>query len=298
MLPLLTLVADQQEHTLKATVAALSAQFDLTDEERQTLLSSGQQTVFANRVGWAQTYLKKAGLLESPRRGVFHITPRGLDVLRQSPVSIDDNYLSRFPEFADFKKVRTPEHTEPDQSLPPVPSQRTPEEELEDAYRRIRTSLAADLLAMVRQCTPERFERLVVDLLIKMGYGGTREDAGEAIGRSGDGGIDGIIKEDPLGLDTIYLQAKRWDASNGVGRPEIQRFAGALQGRGSKKGVFITTSFFTREAYDYARTPGINIVLIDGERLVQLMIDHGLGVTVAVAYAINRIDSDYFLDDD
>jgi restriction system protein len=297
MLPLLKLAKDEHEHSLREAVVALSAQLGLSEQERQMLLSSGQQTVIANRVGWACTYMKKAGLLEATRRGSFRITPRGLDVLRESPSKLNANYLSRFPEFADFKKARPVKEPEASSVAPPVLSEQTPEEEIEDAYRRIRSSLATELLSTVRACTPERFERLVVDLLVRMGYGGTRRDAGEAIGRSGDGGIDGIIKEDRLGLDAIYIQAKRWAEDNSVGRPETQKFAGALQGHRAKKGVFITTSYFTADAKEFVKNIETKIVLIDGDALAQLMIDHGLGVTAVAAYEVKRIDSDYFTDE-
>lgn len=298
MLPLLKLASDEQEHSFREAVETLSTQFELSEQERQTLLSSGQQTVIANRVGWARTYMKKVGVLESTRRGYFRITQRGLEVLREGPSRVDEDYLSRFPEFAEFKKARPSKKVETNGVTPPVLSERTPEEEIEDAYQRIRNSLAMELLSTVRACTPERFERLVVDLLVRMGYGGTRRDAGEAIGRSGDGGIDGIIKEDRLGLDAIYIQAKRWADNNSVGRPEIQKFAGALQGHRARKGVFITTSYFTQDAQDYVSRIDSKIVLIDGKILAQLMIDHGLGVTTVAAYEVKRIDSDYFTDEE
>lgn len=298
MLPLLKVAGDEQEHSLREAVEALSSQFELTDQERQTLLSSGQQTVIANRVGWARTYMKKAGVLESTRRGYFRITPRGLEILRAGPSRVDDDYLNRFAEFAEFKKARPSKEVETSNVPASLPSERTPEEEIEDAYQRIRNSLATELLATVRASTPERFERLVVDLLVRMGYGGTRRDAGQALGKSGDGGIDGIIKEDRLGLDAIYIQAKRWADTNGVGRPEIQKFAGALQGHRARKGVFITTSYFTKDAEDYVTRIDSKIVLIDGETLAQLMIDHGLGVAPVAAYEVKRIDSDYFADEE
>jgi restriction system protein len=300
MLPLLKFGEDQQEHSLRQAVESLSAEFQLSEDERKALLNSGQQTVIANRVGWAGTYLKKAGLFESTRRGFFRITPRGLDVLQEKPSRIDQKYLNRFPEFAEFKNARGVKEDAESEAAPTalVFSERTPEEEIEDAFQRIRISLAAELLTTVRACSPERFERLVVDLLVRMGYGGTRKDAGQAIGRSGDGGIDGIIKEDRLGLDAIYIQAKRWADTNSVGRPEIQKFAGALQGHRARKGVFITTSYFTKDATDYVDRIDSKIVLIDGVTLAQLMIDFGLGVAPIAAYEVKRIDSDYFTDEE
>jgi restriction system protein len=296
MLPLLKLASDEREHSLREAVETLSAQFELSEQERKTLLNSGQQTVIANRVGWARTYMKKAGLLEYTRRGYFRITQRGLEVLGEGPARVDADYLRRFPEFAEFKSFRPAKEVLSDEIV--SLSDSTPEEEIEDAYQRIRNSLAAELLSTVRACSSERFERLVVDLLVRMGYGGTRRDAGQAIGRSGDGGIDGIIKEDRLGLDAIYIQAKRWAENNGVGRVEIQKFAGALQGNRAKKGVFITTSYFTKDAEDYVSRIDSKIVLIDGEMLAHFMIDHGLGVTPIAVYEVKRIDSDYFTDEE
>lgn len=249
MLPVLKHAGDGQEHLLQETVEALSDQFGLTEQERAEMLNSGQQTIIANRVGWARTYLKKAGLLDNPRRGYVQITERGQKVLSSHPKRIDIRYLSQFPEYIEWNKKSAKANGEARVDIPQ--SEKTPQEEIEDAYQRIRSSLATELLATVLSCPPERFERLVVDLLVKIGYGGTRRDAGQAIGRSGDGGIDGIIKEDRLGLDTIYIQAKRWAGENGVGRPEIQKFAGALQGNRARKGVFITTSYFTRDAAEF-----------------------------------------------
>ena len=298
MLPLLAFGADEQEHSLRDAIEKLSNQFELSEEERKTLLGSGQQTVIANRVGWACTYLKKASAFEATRRGFFRITQRGLEILREKPIRIDQKYLGRFAEFAEFKNSRGPKEEPTSNPVPEEPAERTPEEEIEDAYQRIRNSLAMELLATVQAVTPERFERLVVDLLVKMGYGGTRRDAGQALGRSGDGGIDGIIKEDRLGLDAIYIQAKKWADSNGVGRPEIQKFAGALQGHRARKGVFITTSYFTKDAEEYVNRIDSKIVLIDGEMLAQLMIDHGLGVAPIAVYEVKRVDSDYFTDEE
>jgi restriction system protein len=298
MLPILTLCGDRQEHSIGQTVETLGIQFHLTEKERKSLLSSGQQTVIANRIGWARTYMKKAGLLETTRRGFVRITQRGLEVLNQGLSRIDDAFLSRFPEFVEFKKTRTPKKGLNSEPRPISLPEQTPEEEIEDAFQRIRASLAAELLATVRAASPERFERLVVELLVRMGYGGTRQDAGQAIGKSGDGGIDGIIKEDRLGLDAIYIQAKRWADTSSVGRPEIQKFAGALQGHRARKGVFITTSDFAQTALEYVDRIDSKIVLINGERLANLMIDFGLGVTTVASYEVKRIDSDYFADEE
>ena len=292
MLPLLKFYMDGQEHTFRETIEALAKEFRLTDDERRKMLPSGQQEVFDNRIGWARTYIKKAGLIEAPRRGVNKITDRGLEVLKKKPVRIDVNYLAQFQEFKDFRALRhTRTEDEPELDL----SNKTPEESLEGAYQKLRGDLAADLLQRLKICSPTFFERLVVEVIVKMGYGGTRKDAGRAIGKSGDGGIDGIIKEDKLGLDAIYIQAKRWE--NTVGRPEIQKFVGALTGQRAKKGLFITTSDFSSDAEDYVSRIDAKVVLIDGETLAQLMIDHNVGVSTVGTYEIKKVDSDYFSED-
>jgi restriction system protein len=292
MLPLLRLLGDERERPLREVVADLADDFELSEDERRELLPSGSQPVFRNRVGWARTYLKKAGLVESPSRGVLHITSRGLKVLAETPARIDVKYLERFPEFVEFRSSGKREPNGGDEDA--KDDTETPEEVLEAAYEKIREDLETEVLDQVNRCTPAFFESLVVDLLVRMGYGGSRKDAGEAVGRTGDGGIDGIIKEDRLGLDTIYIQAKRWDGT--VGRPEIQKFAGALQGQRARKGVFITTGSFSREAEEYAGMIETKIVLIDGRTLGRLMIDHGLGVTTTATYDVKRIDSDYFVE--
>ncbi|MBI2783234.1 MAG: restriction endonuclease [Gammaproteobacteria bacterium] len=292
MLPLLRFAADGNDHTTREAVEVLAAEFQLTPAERKELLASGQQATFNNRVGWANAYLKKAGLLESPRRGTLRITARGRQILGDSPARIDIKYLERFPEFIEFRDAsRNNRETATAESVAGAAEQ-TPEEALELAHQTLRRSLAQDILGRILSCSPGFFERLVVELLVKMGYGGSRRDAGERIGQSGDGGIDGIIKEDRLGLDTIYLQAKRWQGS--VGRPEIQKFVGALQGQRAKKGVFITTSSYTAEAIDYASRIDTKVVLIDGQLLADLMMDFDVGVSVSASYIIKRIDSDYF----
>ncbi len=227
MLPLLKLIGDKKEHSMRESIEKLANEFDLTDEDRKALLPSGIQKVFDNRVNWSKTYLKKAGLLENKRRGYFNITDEGLKVLEQNPPKIDINFLMQFPGYVEFRTGGKDKPVTTDDT--PV----TPEEILENSYQNLRNNIAQELLSSVKFCSPEFFEKLVVDLLLNMGYGGSRRDAGEAIGRSGDGGIDGIIKEDKLGLDTIYIQAKKWE--NTVSRPEIQKFAGALQGQQAKK---------------------------------------------------------------
>jgi restriction system protein len=290
MLPLLKFAGDRQEHSLREAVDRLAEEFKLTEGERKELLPSGQQEVFNNRVGWARTYMKKAGLLETTRRGHFQITDVGLQVLSQQPLRVDVKFLEQFDEFKQFRAFRHPRVD--GQEVDQLDVQVTPEEALESAYRRLRDNLAAELLQQIRSASPSLFEKLVVELLVKMGYGGSRQDAGKAIGRSGDEGIDGIIKEDRLGLDIIYIQAKRW--GNPVGRPEVQKFAGALQGQRAKKGIMITTSSFSGDAHDYASRIDSKIVLIDGERLGQLMIEHNLGVSPVANYEVKKIDTDYF----
>ncbi len=293
MLPVLKFTGDGLEHSLRETIEALADKFGLTDDERNELLPSGQQAVFDNRVGWARTYMKKAGLMETTRRGYFRITERGQKVLHTNPTRIDAAFLRQFPEFLEFQgRTKGKDDGTEDQENHEV---RTPEELIETAYQKVRQGLAAELLQTIKDHSPTFFERLVIDLLVKMGYGGTRKDAGQAIGRSGDGGIDGIIKEDRLGLDIVYVQAKRWDTV--VGSPEIQKFAGALQGQRAKKGVFITTSNFSRSALDYISRIDSKIVLIDGDMLAQLMIDYNIGVAPIATYELKRMDSDYFTEE-
>lgn len=303
MLPLLQIAGDGEEHRGRDAVEALAGQFRLRDEERGEMLPSGTQAVFDNRVGWARAYLKQAGLIESPRRGFFQITQRGKMVLDQRPTAINVETLEQFEEFRAFRARRreapseaTPASFDPmlhsKQSLPDLGSDQTPEDVLAFAYRRLRRDLEIELLEQVKSATPAFFERIVIDLLIAMGYGGSKQDAGRAIGKSGDGGIDGIIKEDKLGLDVIYIQAKRWEGT--VGRPEIQKFAGALQGQRAGKGVFITTSSYSREATEYAATISSKIILLDGEQLARLLVDHCVGVSTIGIYELKRLDSDYF----
>ena len=295
MLPLLKVLSDKREHTLRDLVECLGATFSLSDEERKELLPSGQQPLFDNRVAWAKTYLKKAALIEQPKRAVIKISPRGLDVLKEKPSIINTKYLKRFPEFLDFRFTKKDSSTIIDETPDEPDSEKTPQEVLDYAYQNITKTLAQDILGMVLTLSPYRFERLVVDLLVKMGYGGSIKDAGKAIGKTHDEGIDGIIKEDKLGLDVIYIQAKRWQ--NVVGRPEIQKFVGALAGQGAKKGIFITTSSFSKEAIYYTPRNETKIVLIDGEQLAQLMMDYNLGVSTINIYEVKRIDTDYFSED-
>ena len=296
MLPLLRYISDSKEHKMRDVTDGLANQLGVTEEERKELLPSGAAPVFYNRTAWAKTYLKKAGLIDSPKQGTVVITKRGLEVLSTNPSSIDVKLLKQFSEFLEFQSAKRDDDGVPgkrNDDLDEV-SNETPEEALEDAYQKIRRSLAQDILNKVITLSPSFFEKLVVELLVKMGYGGSIKDAGRAIGRSGDEGIDGTIKEDKLGLDIIYIQAKRWQPGNVVGRPELQKFVGALAGQGAKKGIFITTSSFTRDALDYVPRNETKIVLIDGQQLAQYMIDHNLGVTSISSYEVKRMDSDYF----
>jgi restriction system protein len=295
MLPLLQDLASG-ERTGQETLDALAEQFSLTPEESAVRLPSGKQSTFTNRVAWAKSHMKAAGLIESPRRGVYRLTERGRQVLAARPTSIGMSFLSQYPEYVAFRQPSA-ESSEPSAVGPSTIAaglldERTPDDLIDDGYRQLRTGLVKDLRERIAAMAPSAFEQLVVDLLTAMGYGGPQEDAGLVVGRGGDEGIDGLIKEDKLGLETIYIQAKRWQGV--VGRPEIQRFAGALQGQRARKGVFITSSNFTSEARAYAGAIQTTIVLVDGAQLAELMIDHDVGVTTAKRLDIKRVDSDYF----
>lgn len=272
----------------------LAVQFELSEKEIMQLLPSARKRIFYDRVGWALTYLKKAGAITAPRRGRFEISQRGLDILKDPPDRISVSFLERFAEFVEFRTRKSDANTD---EVTQVSDQgiQTPEEAIEVAYQNLRQNLADEILRTIKSCSPAFFERLVIDLLVTMGYGGTRTDAGKAIGKSGDDGIDGIINEDRLGLDVIYIQAKKWE--NSVGRPEIQKFAGALQGQRAKKGIFITTSTFTKDAQDFAARIDSKITLVDGASICQLMIDYGVGVNPVATFELKRLDSDYFFED-
>ena len=288
MLPLLRVAADGKEHSLVEARALLAVEFKLTAADQDELLPSGRQSRFANRVAWAKVYLQQAGLLLSPRRGHFVISDRGREVLKAPPARIDIKFLEQFPEFAEFRRKRR------EGPVPPATEAEleTPEEALEAAYLKMRGSLASEVLDRVKVGSAQFFERLVVELLLKMGYGGSRSDAGQAVGKSGDEGIDGIISQDRLGLDVVYLQAKKWDGT--VGRPEVQKFVGALHGKRARKGVFITTGTFSADATSYVEHIEPKVVLIDGGRLAELMVDFDVGVTAARTFHVKRVDSDYF----
>ncbi|MEO5825064.1 MAG: restriction endonuclease [Gemmatimonadales bacterium] len=283
------------ERTGQETLAALASHFALTPEEIAERIPSGRAPRFANRIGWAKTHLKAAGVIEAPRRAVYRLTERGRAVLADGVESITLAFLDQFPEHVAFRtRSQHPVRQGASNAAvgPDLSSERTPEDLIDEGYQQIRTALALELRERIATMAPAAFEQLVVDVLIAMGYGGERENAGIVIGRSGDEGIDGVIQEDQLGLESIYVQAKRWQGT--VGRPEIQRFAGALQGQRARKGVFITSSAFSAEALAFPTTLQTTIVLIDGAHLAQLMIDHDVGVSAGKRLEIKRLDSDYF----
>jgi len=295
MLPLLKLADEEKAEISNGdAVEALGNRLGLTEADLKELLPSGVQPTFVNRVAWAATYMRKAGLLESIRRGYFKITARGKELLEKKPKVINVKLLKQYPEFLAFQQLKgTRTGEKKDAAATVEAATATPSEALENAYENLRDELGDELLSRVKKAPPAFFERVVVELLVKMGYGGSRADAGKAIGKTGDGGIDGIIKEDKLGLDIVYIQAKRWDKGS-VGRPDVMQFAGALQGQKANKGIFITTSRFTDDARNYVTQIGSKIVLIDGEQLTQLMIDHDVGVSTVSLYPVKKIDTDYF----
>lgn len=291
MLPFLETLQDGQERTMREVTDALATRFHLTEEERQEHLPSGPQPLFYNRVAWAKTHLKNAGLIDNTVRGKVSLAEAGRKVLLQKPATINCRFLKQFPRYLKFiGQSPTSEGDGKDETV--LEGTQTPEESLAASYLALRNALADEVLDRVRSCSPAFFERLVVELLVAMGYGGSRTDAGQAVGRSGDGGIDGIIKEDKLGLDVVCIQAKRWEKT--VGRPEVQAFAGSMEGFRARKGVMLTTSAFSKEAQEYVARVERKIVLVDGRQLAQLMIDHDIGVATARAYVVKKLDQDYF----
>jgi len=291
MLPLLRFAADGKEHSYHEAIDYISKLFRLTSSEVAELLPSGRDRIVDNRVRWARFHLGKAKLLESTSQGRFKITARGLETLQTNPPEIDMKYLERFPEYAEFRALRKTADEAVEVEDKEI-SKKTPEELLEIAHQTIKQDLMREVLIRVNETSPRFFEKLVIDLLVRMGYGGSRSDAGKAIGRSGDGGIDGTISEDKLGLDSVYIQAKKWQGI--VGRPDIQKFVGALQPHMATKGIFITTSDFTDEAKDYVSRIPARIILINGERLAELMIEHNVGVSTSHIFEAKKVDTDYF----
>jgi restriction system protein len=292
MLPLMKISSDKNIHIFRDVINELSEHFQLTEEEKRELLPSGKQPIFENRSGWAKTHLKKAGLLSYPRRGCIQITDRGLSILEKNIDRIDMKFLKQFDEYNEFISI-TNQNKSDDESTSEIETH-TPEELMETAFQNIKRTVADEILDKVRNVSPAFFEKLVVDLLVKMGYGGSIKDAGKAIGKTGDEGIDGTIKEDKLGLDVIYIQAKRWKEGNIVGRPELHKFVGALAGQGAKKGIFITASTFSKDAIEYSPKNETKIILIDGIQLAELMIEYNVGVSHQQIYEIKKIDNDYF----
>ncbi len=291
--PLLEMANDGKEHAIKDARKVIASRMKLTQEDLKDLLPSGTQPKFDNRVAWAKIYLTKAKVLETPRRAHFKITDRGRSLLKAGHDRIDVKILNQYPEFVEFHTMK---NEQPSSSSPSdVTPIETPEETLQKAYQSIRNELATDILDRIKGNSPQFFERLVVDVMVAIGYGGSHADAGKSIGQSGDEGIDGIIKEDRLGLDVIYLQAKRWAGT--VGRPEIQKFVGALHGKRAKKGVFITTGAFSVDARSYVESIDPRVILIDGNTLAELIIDYGLGTNIVAKYEIKRIYSDYFTEE-
>ena len=294
MLPLLKLHSDGRDHSIEETVQQLVKEFGLSADEVAQLIPSGRARVFYNRVAWARTHVTRAGLLQKTGRSTYKITDRGKEVLSTKIKRIDMKFLRTFPEYK-WPTRANDAHDDLD-AKNGKPDENTPVESLESAHQKLRDELAEQVLRQVLECSETFFERLVVDLLVEMGYGGSRKDAGQAIGKPGDGGIDGIIKEDRLGLDAVYIQAKRWDKTP-VGRPEIQKFVGALQGHRARKGVFITASAFTKDARDYTTRIESKIILIDGHELADLMIDFNVGVSRVATYEVKKVDLDYFSED-
>lgn len=304
MLPLLRVLATQDTVKLSEAADRLADEFRLTDDERAQLLPSGQSTVLRNRVAWAKTYMKQAGLIAQPKRGEMAITERGQGLLASKPSAINGKVLRQFPEFLEFLARSSAGAATDEASASKVGASQSvgalqdvsPEEQIEAAVQKLDASLRSELLDQIRSASPAFFEQLVVKLLLTMGYGGSRQEAGAAVGRSGDGGIDGVINEDRLGLDAIYIQAKRW--ADNVGEPQVRDFKGALDARGATKGVLLTTSGFTSAAIEAARNSrAYKIVLIDGSRLTELLIEHGIGVSVAATYQVKRLDLDFFADE-
>jgi restriction system protein len=295
MLPLLKRAAAGETRVLEAE-KQLGDELGLTSEERAQLLPSGKQRVLHNRAHWAKFYLMKAGLVSFPRRGSFVATDAARALLARNPSRIDVELLRQYPSFEEFYRGDHADGQQlPTTTVTPSPSQpSTPEEQIETAFLTIQSALRTELLQRILQNTPAFFEELIIELLVKMGYGGSRPDAAAQLGRSGDGGVDGVINEDRLGLDRVYIQAKRYAEGNGIGRPEVQKFVGSLVGMGATKGVFVTTSKFSGEAVEYARHLTQRVILIDGQRLTELMIEHNVGVRLNRAVEFKQMDENFF----
>ncbi len=304
MLPVLRLA--QAETRVSDLLDPIAEAFGLTPDEREQLLPSGRQRLLANRVHWAKTYLAKAGLVSSTRRGWFVLSDAGRDLISRNPERVDNSVLYTFPSFREFVQGGRSEaagNDLPSREIVTVPSQAhvpeaTPEELIETAFVALQAALRSELLSRILQNSPDFFETVIVDLLVAMGYGGSRQNAATKLGRSGDGGVDGVINEDALGLDRVYVQAKRYAPTSGVGRPDVQAFVGSLVGLGASKGIFVTTSGFSAQALDYAKHLPQRVVLIDGRRLADLMIEHDVGVRRTRRLDFKRVDEDFFVDED
>jgi restriction system protein len=281
MRPVLVALEDGEPHSPTAIRSVVANHFSLTTEDLEKEIPSGRAKSFQNRVGWALTYLFRSGLISRPKRSTYRLTERGKKVLADHPKRVDLKVLSQFDEFKEFTQSKSTDSKTPI-AKPEATGDQTPEEQIDHAYGELQAALAAEVLDRVQEKSPDFFEQLVLDVLHAMGYGGTGGTSVQHLGKSGDEGVDGVIREDELGLDLIYVQAKRW--TNPVGRPEIQKFFGALHGQGANKGVFITTSAFTADAVTYAESVTPRVVLVDGKDLARLMVNHGVGVTVARLY--------------
>lgn len=292
MLPLLKSFKESEIKSSKELRFNMVNHFNITEEEQKEKVPSGKQFTYSNRIAWAISYLKMAELIFSPKRGSYRLTEEGVNVLKNPPEKITISFLKQFENFSKNRNPERDESIEQDEQI----TEKTPDELIEIGYKQIKNGLSLQLLNQIKDDSPDFFEKLVLDLLLKMGYGGSETDSGELTQKGSDEGIDGIIKEDRLGLDKIYIQAKKWE--NNVGRPEIQKFVGALQGKRAKKGIFITTSTFSKDAYDYAQNLDVAVILIDGKKLAEYMIENELGVTLKQNYKIFNIDSDYFIIED
>ena len=299
MLPLLGIAAEG-ETRVPAAAQVIADRLGLSEDERDEMLPSGKQRLLHNRVHWAKFYMSKAGLIESPKRGLFVASSAGRELLATKPARIDVETLKRFPAFMGFYNQGSDDAVSEEQgqaAIAVAASEATPEEQIDAAYVVLTKALKADLLGRVLEQSPSFFERLIVELLVAMGYGGSHDDAARQLGKSGDGGIDGIIDEDRLGLDRIYVQAKRYGTGSVVGRPEVQGFVGSLVGLGASKGVFVTTSTFSRQALDYVKGLQQRVILIDGARLTELMVECGVGVRASRVIEVKRLDEDFFAEE-
>lgn len=298
MRPLLS-AADQfcGETSVRELTPGIAAMLKLNEEDLAKLLPSGRQSLLANRLNWAKSYLTHAGALEATRRGHFRITERGRLLLTTVPTRIDLKALMQFPEFDEWLTAARQGGTKPALYIEPAPLEMNPEESIDQSFSELQGAIREDLLERVLAASPAFFERMIVDLLLKMGYGGGSLERGLLTARSGDGGVDGVIHEDALGLDAVYIQAKRYAPGNSVDRPALQAFVGTMTGEGASKGVFVTTSTFTSGARNYIEKVQQRIVLIDGKMFAEFAVKHDVGVRVRQTYVLKRVDEDYFIDD-